>query len=770
MKKIKNGRKLLALLLVFLLTITITGCGDDGGGKKTAKEQSGSRGRYVEQRVSFDKGGIITLNELEDGKIRVLANTGVYDSSDQGESWTEWEGIPEEMRSDMTNGYLNSAVISRKGSIFYSIGEAYKLIMPDGSMKPVLLESFMEGQDKEVLQIWQVDFTESGDLLCMGQSKIYQLDSESLSVKHIYGEAAQDESQNIESIANRTFCATGDRLYVVNSIEDVAQDGTSKLGSVNVEGFDMTTGDSLGRQEILEQFLKQESQNLFSFVLLPEQTGTALYLVGQDGIYRWQTDGSAVEKIFNGELGQMLSESVLGGAAFGEASLMLLYPDNESETPYDEPVLYKYVYDPDAPLQPDKTLTVYSMYEDHTVRQAITAFRQKNTDVAVTYEVGITGQDAVTRTDALKILNTNIMAGKGPDVLMLEGMPIESYLEKGILMDISDVVQEVDSTDGIFKNIAGAYKKEDSIGAVPTSFAVPLIYGKENLLAQAGDIEGLAAAAEALRAENPDAVNVLGDITPVSMLKCLTAISSPAWISEGRTIDKEKLVQFLDAAKRIVDAQGNIDGELIGELEEDNVSLDLSPFMSSVSYIAHSIGFTNAQISLGNLENSRGLMQMVSMLRKMGDSGFTKATGQFENVFIPLKIVGVSAKSADTDTAKAFVRYLLTGNQNKSGEGWPVNKAAFEKAQEKPDSLELGVINPVNDVDGSTYELEWVWPTEDDFQELKSLIDSLTTPTVTDEMINRTVLREGMKCLRGEISSSEAAETIFSNVNLYLAE
>lgn len=768
MNKIINGRQFLALLLVFLLTITITGCGNAGSDEKNTSEESGSRGRYIEQRVSFDKGGIITLNELEDGKIRVLANTGIYDSSDQGESWKAWESLPEEMRTDMTSEYISSAVISRKGSIFYSVGEKYKLMMPDGSMKPVSPESFMEKQDKEMPQIWQVDFTESGDLLCMAQSKIYQLDTGALTVKHVYGEAAQEESQNI--IAERSFCAAGDRLYVVNSVTDIQEDGIPEIADINIEAFDMATADSLGRQEILEQFLKQESGNRFTFELLPENKGTALYLIGQDGIYRWQTDGTAVEKIFNGELGQMLSESALGGAAFGENSLMLLYPDNESETPYDDTRLFKYVYNPDAPLHPEKSFTVYSMYEDYTIRQAITAFRQSNTDVAVAYEIGITGKDAVTRTDALKILNTNIMAGKGPDVLMLEGMPIESYLEKGILMDISDVVQEVDSKDGIFKNIAGAYKVGEAIGAVPTSFTVPLIYGKENLLAQAGDLAGLVSAAEALRAENPDAGNVLGDITPVSLLKCLTAISSPAWIAQDGTIDKEKLIQFLDAAKRIVDAQGNIGTELIGELEEDNESLDLSPFMASVGYIANSMGFTNAQMSLGNLDSSVGMLQMVSMLRKMGDSGFAKAAGQSENVFIPLKIVGVSAKSADTDTAKAFVHYLLTGNQKKAGKGWPVNKAAFKKTQEKPDSLELGVINPINETDGSTYELEWVWPTEGDFQELKTLIDTLTTPTVTDEMINRTVLREGMKCLRGEISSAEAAETILSNVNLYLAE
>ena len=37
-------------------------------------------------------------------------------------------------------------------------------------------------------------------------------------------------------------------------------------------------------------------------------------------------------------------------------------------------------------------------------------------------EAGMSGDDSVTDTDALKVLNTEIMAGTGPDVLLLDGI------------------------------------------------------------------------------------------------------------------------------------------------------------------------------------------------------------------------------------------------------------------------------------------------------------------------------------------------------------
>ena len=32
------------------------------------------------------------------------------------------------------------------------------------------------------------------------------------------------------------------------------------------------------------------------------------------------------------------------------------------------------------------------------------------------------------------------MDGNGPDIILLDGLPVESYIEKGLLEDISDVI------------------------------------------------------------------------------------------------------------------------------------------------------------------------------------------------------------------------------------------------------------------------------------------------------------------------------------------
>ena len=75
--------------------------------------------------------------------------------------------------------------------------------------------------------------------------------------------------------------------------------------------------------------------------------------------------------------------------------------------------IYSYVYSKDTPTTPDTELTVYSLKDNDFIKQAAVLFQKKYPDVYVNIETGMSGDDSVTDTDALKVLNTEIMAGNG---------------------------------------------------------------------------------------------------------------------------------------------------------------------------------------------------------------------------------------------------------------------------------------------------------------------------------------------------------------------
>ena len=119
----------------------------------------------------------------------------------------------------------------------------------------------------------------------------------------------------------------------------------------------------------------------------------------------------------------------------------------------------KYTYSPDTPAEPDTELTVYSLLDNSYIRQVAAIFQKKYPDIYLSLEVGMTGEDGMTTTDALKTLNTEIMAGNGPDVMILDGIPEDTYIEKGMLADISSILDKAEKEDGILDNIQGAIQR-----------------------------------------------------------------------------------------------------------------------------------------------------------------------------------------------------------------------------------------------------------------------------------------------------------------------
>ena len=61
------------------------------------------------------------------------------------------------------------------------------------------------------------------------------------------------------------------------------------------------------------------------------------------------------------------------------------------------------------------------------------------------------------------------MAGEGPDLLILDGLPADSYAEKGILEDLTDIVEP--EKEKYFYNIISAYNGGGKIYKVPTAFS-----------------------------------------------------------------------------------------------------------------------------------------------------------------------------------------------------------------------------------------------------------------------------------------------------------
>ncbi len=231
-----------------------------------------------------------------------------------------------------------------------------------------------------------------------------------------------------------------------------------------------------------------------------------LYLACAEGLYSHVEGGSVMERLADGGLLALSEPSKQVGKLLAneDGSFLISYKDGS---------LCSYTYDADVPAVPTEQLNVYSLSDNGTVRQTIGKFRKKNPNVYVKLEIGISGEDGVTTNDAIKNLNTRLLAGEGPDILILDGMPMDSYVEKGILADISGLLDEIMGGSEYFENIVRAYKTDNGTFAVPLRFFVPALVGKGEKLAAVTDLKSLADAVEAVRAEDKKPRSVLGTFT-----------------------------------------------------------------------------------------------------------------------------------------------------------------------------------------------------------------------------------------------------------------
>lgn len=771
----KRWKRVLSGVLAVLIAVSLGACSQVTEKKKNGKEEeiNASKGRYMETAVTIPEGGFTAIGMLEDGTLRVVTTTGIYDSKDKGSTWDPWEKMPLELKEDFTTaieeeyGYeydkINLAAVARNGNVFYGVKGSkivYKMIAPDGSVRELKLEAVPEAEQASGMlfegngssMLIEAMFAGNGDLVCSDGRIIYQIDTGSLTVKHKY-----------EPIETFRFSVTGEKLFVMIEDQQVQEDGNVVVSDMEVTAYDLNTFKTEGKHEVLEEFLKSEeggSRDLLKLIMSGAD-GKTLYFVNTTGVYRYRIEGTIIEKIFQGSMGKMSAPDsmVMNGLILDEENFILYYH-------YDQELVC-YSFDPDAPSAPEKTLTIYSLYDNTNIRQIISSYQSKNPNVMVELEIGIKEGDAMTRTDALKTLNTNIMAGEGPDLLVLDGMPVDSYMEKGLLVDISSVIEETEKKDSLFENIVNTYQKDDAVLAVPTRFSVPVMFGKQEILSKADNLKELADVMEKLRSEQPGRNSVIGNLSPSLLLLMFMPASSPAWVKEDGTLDPDMVEQFVSNMKRIADAQNTPDS-LAYPLEEGKI-LDLSPFMCSTEYVVTEMGYAGADMSLSHARANADIFAMESMLAHLGGT-YKLMPGQSQHTFIPISPVGVSARGNETGLAKDFISFMLQDAQFIKGTGWPVNESAYDELKKRPENLKDGLRKMTSEDGSGSFELNYTWPKEQKFDDFKEIIGELTTPAVTDEMIIRTVFEEVSKCLNGEASVSDTTDTILKKVNLYLAE
>ena len=226
--------------------------------------------------------------------------------------------------------------------------------------------------------------------------------------------------------------------------------------------YDITSGKKKGNLEALEKATISEISNYYP-TFINSGSKDKIYYYNTLGLYEYDMKSENAKQIIDSAISSF-GDSEMSLISFIEKSngeflaIFNNWSNNDSNG-----AIINFVYDKNIPSVPENQIVVYSLLENYSIRQAISSYAKEHPDVYVKYEVGLNYGDGKTQSDAIKTLNTEIMSGHGPDVIILDGLSAESYIKKGLLEDISDVINPLVESKTIFKNIADAYKIDGKI-------------------------------------------------------------------------------------------------------------------------------------------------------------------------------------------------------------------------------------------------------------------------------------------------------------------
>lgn len=430
-------------LAALLAAALLAGCSDEAGSGAAGTPDTPVTGGYLEEDISPDHNynvglfvvdGVLNAFTVEDPATPLSRQTAHWYALDQDGQWQEQAGSGfEQLAGQVGQGVAYpTAHLTQAGKLYWSV-----TVLTEGAEK-----------------------TSETTLFAVENGSAQKVDALPA------GEAALAFDPTIVALA-----ACGDTLLTMNSSVELA--ACDLAGApVQLELPAVEPGSRLLCGSANGYYMLDDQNKLWHYTL----GGTTAELALDGGRYALSDPGMFVQWAVVGPEETLYVQMSDGNMASGNSRLL------------------RYRWDPDLTVTGGGELTIFSLYRSDTVEAAVNAW-QKATGGAAAYtwaleEGSEDGRTTVTgsREDALTQLNTQLLAGAGPDVLILDDMPVDSFIEKGLLADLSGQVD----TGGLLENLAGAWRTETGLYALPAR-CFPLLAGAdEATLATIKDAETLA--------------------------------------------------------------------------------------------------------------------------------------------------------------------------------------------------------------------------------------------------------------------------------------
>lgn len=776
--------KVLKNLIIYIIILTLTGCSgaikSEENQKNTVKlSKTSKKSGYIESVVNIPENitYIRDIKKVDSGEIILVTedenfNETIYKSLDEGNSWDKLDiGTVNYENKDISKLYTN---ILSNGKIIESFGE--NLIENQFAARYFITNNQMEfqsinitlNQESTHLDDMPIQFIElnNKDLISrIDGNKLVQLDSDNFTEKYRY-----EFDSYIDGYSNV------DDMLIIN-IEN------------QMLVYDINTGEKITE---LSEFMNTIKNLSGEVKVVSSPTKDYLYYCNNSKLFGYNLkDNTSTEIISNAKYIDNSSLYIEKFIKINEKDFFIIMNNSADHTS----TLIKYKYSDDIQDIENEEIIIYSLVEDEILQNAITKLNMNDPNLTINYQIGVPEGTGVDTSDAIKKLNTEIMAGKGPDILLLDNLPVDSYIENGVLADIKDIV----TTDkSIFPRLIKAYEKDDAIYQFPLRISLPVLVGNKDLIKEANDLNSLLTVIKEYSSQTDSRIfEYLG--TPEEFIYNFYFIFENGWINKNNKINKNDLTNFLEICAEIYEISKDKDDIYKEQMYDDyvnqmkslglseneiesgysEISRDGNRYMNSININGMSHYKNKPLLALGSIDTPYQFEALYNLMLRDSSITYEILKNNEESIFYPTSKIGINNKSKNIKLAKEILSNILTSNvysenltpnKEQITNSLLMDNISNEYEYNSENNHYLKFVEKDINSDGVLIETPIYWLNENDINDINSRIDKIDTERETNMILISELAKQFTEIIDKNLKPKDATEKIIDNIEIYLSE
>lgn len=486
-----------------------------------------------------------------------------------------------------------------------------------------------------------------------------------------------------------------------------------------------------------------------------------LYLTGSYGVYGYNLGDEDKTPLMSFVDSDLSCYSVYQVTGLNEREFLAITSDWDTED-----TLTRFTKVDPEDVKDKQAVTLAMTSTDWGIRRLVIDFNKSNEE----YRISLLDYESMYGTDddwraGVTRLNTDIVSGKVPDILLLDStMPVDSYINKGLLADLKPFIEkdEALSIEDFMPNVIEACSMDGKLYSLVPSYSIDTLVAKTS---DVGKERGWTVQdVKDLLASKPEGTQFLMNMDRSTMLQYCFSMSGSQfidWESGTCNFNSDGFIQVLEFIATFPE-------EVNWEALPDDFWENYDSMWREGKVIAN---FAN----IGDLRNFNS-MEKATFGEEITMIGFPSSDGDGSAIWPNLRLA-LSAKSKNSDGAWEFLRTFLMDEYQESIEyGFPLSvKYLNEKvknAMERPYYMDEN--NNKVEYDETSYvngvELVISPITKERADEIITELYSFSQLYRSDETLLNIVQEEAGPFFAGQKSAKEVASIIQSRVQIYVNE